>query len=536
MANYIKVAVRNSILTLFERGWSQRKIARELGIHRETVARYIRIEEASGSKPAISTAGNDPLPRSKPAISTAGNNPPPRSKPAISTAPMGHRGRKSLCEPYRRQVERGLEVGLSAQRIFQDLRFEYDFPGTYESVKRFVRRLKRVHPKRVYRLESPPGEEAQVDFGRGAPILGEDGRKKYPHVLRVSLSYSRKSYSECVLRQTAEVFIRCLENAFRAFGGVPHTVTPDNLKAAVTKADWFDPDLNPKIESFARYYGTVIMPTRPNTPQDKGKIESGIKYVKNNALKGRVFSSLEEENKHLRWWEETVADCRIHGTTRKQVGKLFAEDEKSALLPLPTMLFPCFQEGERRVHRDGYVEVDKAYYQVPEEYIGRKIWVRWDSRLVRVFNRNFEQITVLSRIPAGKFSSCLSTRGRKTSVECTAAYWLKRASLIGDCAGKWAFEVVSNRGPQGIRVLQGLIGMTRKYSYREIEKACELAVSHGAYRLRDLRRLIKEPSRQETFEFMASHPLIRDMGEYGDFFRGLQTIQQHETEKEVLRL
>ncbi|MCX6356253.1 MAG: IS21 family transposase, partial [Candidatus Aureabacteria bacterium] len=238
------------------------------------------------------------------------------------------------------------------------------------------------NPKRVYRMECLPGEEAQVDFGRGAPIIGENGHRSRPPFLRVTLSHSRKSYSECIPQQTTEGFIRCMENAFRSFGGVPRTLCIDNLKAAVSKADWYDPDLNPKIEEFARHYGTVILPTRPYTPQHKGKVESGVKYVKNNALKGREFVSIAQENEYLRHWEETVADLRIHGTTRMQVKKLFTEHEKPALLPLPPMLFPFFEEGLRSVHRDGYVDVARSYYEVPEEYIGRKVWVRWDSRLV----------------------------------------------------------------------------------------------------------------------------------------------------------
>ena len=507
MGNHIKVAVMNSIITLYERGWSQRKIARELDLDRETVRRYIRLKRLGGSKPAIPTPGN---------LS------PGSSKPAIPTAPMGHRGRKSQCEPYRGQIEEKFSQGLSGQRIYQDLRSEQDFPGSYEAVKRFVRRLRQVHPDRVYRVESPPGEEAQVDFGRGAPIREANGRKRFPHVIRVVLSYSRKAYSESVFHQTTEAFIRCLENAFRAFGGVPRSINLDNLKAGVKNADWFDPDINPKVEEFARYYGTVFIPIRPRTPEHNGKVESGIKYVKGNALKGRKFDSLREENEHLRGWESSVADCRIHGTTRKQVGKVFAEEEKAALIPLPAMLFPCFEEGERIVHRDSYVQVENAYYEVPEEYIGRKVWVRWDTRLVRVFNQRFEQIAVIARLEPGKFSRCLSTRGMRSSVEQTSQYWLKRAARFGKHTEQWATGVLGERGPLGIRVLLGLFSLSSKHSTRAIERACEQAVSLGAYRLRDLRRLLALPVRQETFTFLESHPLIRDISEYGALLQRVQ--------------
>ncbi len=148
------------------------------------------------------------------------------------------------------QIQEALEVGLSAQRIYQDLVAEQKFAGSYESVKRFVRRLGEVTPLPFRRMECEPAQQVQVDFGKGARVLVE-GKRKRPHLFRIVLSHSRKAYSEVGWRQTTENFIRCLENAFRHFGGVTQTVVPDNLKAAVIKADWFDPELNPKIVSFA---------------------------------------------------------------------------------------------------------------------------------------------------------------------------------------------------------------------------------------------------------------------------------------------
>jgi len=140
----------------------------------------------------------------------------------------------------------------------------------------------------------------------------------------------------------------------------------DNLKAAVLKADWADPQLNPKLIDFARHYGTTILPCLPRVPEHKGKVESSVKYVKNNALAGRKFATLAEVNQFLLHWEKTVADRRIHGTTKCQVAERF-QWEKPFLTPLPASLFPCFQEGPRTVHRDGHVEVAKAYYHVPPE-------------------------------------------------------------------------------------------------------------------------------------------------------------------------
>ena len=254
-----------------------------------------------------------------------------RSKPA---KPARRSGPASTAEPHREAIIEGLERGLSCQRIWQDLQAEHGFAGSYDSVKRFARRLRSSTPLPFRRMECAPGDEAQIDFGTGAPVITPEGKRRRTHVFRMVLSHSRKGYSEAVYRQTTEQFIRCMENAFCHFGGVPRTLVIDNLKAAVSKADWFDPDLNPKIQAFHAHYGTVILPTRPYTPRHKGKVERGVGFVQDNALKGKTFSSLRDQNTYLLDWETTVADTRIHGTTRKQVKKAFEEVERAALLPL----------------------------------------------------------------------------------------------------------------------------------------------------------------------------------------------------------
>ena len=179
-------------------------------------------------------------------------------------------GPESQCEPFHKVIEDKLQGGLSCQRIYQDLRDEYGFEGSYYSVRRFVKRLGENKLIPFRRMECMPGEQAQIDFGAGAPVVRPDGKRKRPHVFRVVLSFSRKGYSEVVYHQSTDNFIRCLENSFWHFGGVPRTLIIDNLKAAVKNADWYDPDIHPKIQSFCEHYGTVILPTKPYTPRHKG--------------------------------------------------------------------------------------------------------------------------------------------------------------------------------------------------------------------------------------------------------------------------
>ena len=205
---------------------------------------------------------------SKPAISTAGLEGTGEAKPAISTTGNGV-GRRSQCEPLAEVIMAKAEVGLSAQRIYQDLVEENGFTDSYQSVKRFVRKLRAAQPERIWRLECQPGEELQLDFGLGAPIDDGQAKARRSWVLRLVLSYSRKGYSEAVTRQDTETFLRCLENGLRSFGGSPLLVNLDNMKAAVLKADWFDPEINPKLADFCRHYGMHVMPCRPSMPQHK---------------------------------------------------------------------------------------------------------------------------------------------------------------------------------------------------------------------------------------------------------------------------
>jgi transposase len=392
MSNVLKVSLQTTIYSLADRGWSQRRIASELRINRETVGRYLRL-----AKPAISTTGVEEGAGAKPAISITGNQAEQdEPKPAISITGVAA-GRRSYCEPLAEAIAAKVEVGLSARRIYQDLVEQNGFSDSYQSVQRFVRKLKTTQPQRVWRMEAQAGEEVQVDFGLGAPIHNGAGRVRRSWVFRMVLSYSRKAYSEAVSRQDTETFLRCLENGLRAFGGVPLLLNLDNLKAAVLKADWFDPEINPKLADFCRHYRLNVMPCRPYRPQHKGKIERGVGYVRANALKGRRFKSLGEENLFLQQWESQVADKRIHGTTRKQVAACF-EQERAHLQPLPDSLFPCFEEARRNVHRDSYVEVARAFYEVPAELIGHQVWVRWDSRCVRVFNQRMEQVQIHTRV------------------------------------------------------------------------------------------------------------------------------------------
>jgi transposase len=203
-----------------------------LRVHRETVKRYCELAWADSSAEGEGRAGQN---RPNPPTGFSDQNRPNLPAGSSDFGELSRASPASRCDAVRDTLIAGLEQGLSAQRIWQDLRID-GFAGAYDSFKRFVRHLSRTNPPPFRRMECEPGAEAQIDFGQGALVVQPDGKRKRPHAFRIVLSHSRKAYSEVVWRQSTEGFIRCIENAFWHFGGVPRTLVIDNLKAAVSKA------------------------------------------------------------------------------------------------------------------------------------------------------------------------------------------------------------------------------------------------------------------------------------------------------------
>lgn len=491
MGNYLKMADKQRVLALLELGWSYRRIERETGVRRETVARY------------------DPRRSPKAANPTAGAE----AKPAKVAA-----GPRSAAAPYREAIEAAVVRGLTAQRIWQDLREQHGFSSSYSSVKRFVRSVKAARPEVADVLEHPPGAEAQVDFFRGPPTLDPtSGRWRCPWIFRMTLSCSRHSYEEPVWAQDRASFLRAHEHAFLDFGGVPRVVRHDNLKAAVVRASLYDPDISQVYLAFARHWGFVPLPSRPRHPQEQGIAERGGGYVKDNALRGRRFGDgLEELASYLRHWNRIVARLRIHGTTRKQVYAHFREVEKPALGPLPEECFSLFEVGTRTVHPDGHVQVEGAFYSVPHTLVGQEVRVQWDEHLVRVYSGG-QCVAVHSRAPGGAFTTQREHRPahKPARQEAYEASLLAKAQHIGPRALAWAQAATEERGVQAYRLLQGMVALTRSHPRERVDWACGVALGRQVFRYPVLRRLVDQASSQAPLPGLAQeHPIIRDLHEY----------------------
>ena len=538
MSNRLSMAQTQAIQALAATGQSKRAISRALGVDRGTVAKTLSQIQ---NQPPIWDAptGSEGAPTGLLASDVIAEDcethvfeSHAETCPASITIDSSSKtdgaetaaGSRSECDAWREDIIRKLEQGLTAQRIWQDLVDEYGFSAKYHSVRRYVSKLQKKTPPLVRRMEVAAGAEGQVDFGTGAWITSKDAAtgktsRRRSWVFRIVLSHSRKAYSEAVFHQSTEAFISALENSLRYFGGVPQTLVIDNLKAAVKQADWYDPEIHPKLQSFAQHYGTVILPTKPYTPEHKGKVEAGVKYVKNNGLKGHEFASLDAENKHLLEWEDRVADTRLHGTTKQQVRQRFEQIERPALLALPVERFPFFHEGRRSVNRDGHCEIAKSYYSAPPEFVGRDVWVRWDSRLVRLFNEKWEQVAVHARTEPGRFRTDSNhiPKKRVSCIERGANALLKELAIVGNSVKDWSEAMLQARGVEGIRVLQGLKALASKHDATALNASCETAMSYGALRLRTIRKLLETSSEvklQTQFDFLEEHPVIRPLSDY----------------------
>jgi transposase len=523
MTNYLKMPKKTQVLALLALGWSYRRIEAETGVRRETVSGY---DAARQANPAKTFPGSDPSPppdsldgpsetAPNPAKTFAGSGSNP-AKPFAGSPPRP----RFAAAPYRTAITEKLDAGLSLQRIWQDLVEEYGYGASYESVKRFVRTAAPTR-RAVGVFHCAPGAEAQVDFFRGAPTLeGATGEWRRPWVFRMTLGHSRHGYEEAVWDQKLETFLRLHEHAFHDLGGVPTVVRSDNLKAAVVRACFYDPDSHDVYLAFATHWGFTPLPTQPRRPDENGKQERSGGYVKDNALKGRRFDSLEAQNAFLRHWNRTIARLRIHGTTRRQVWTHFVEVEQPALHPLAGAAFPLFASGERTVHTDGHVEVGGAFYPVPLALLGQRLRVRWDAHLVRVFQGD-TLVMVHARVAAGVFAPRAGEADASSRQQAFVDRLVGQCERVGPAVKQWADAALAARGVRAIRLIQGVLGLTRRHPRERVLAAVTEAHTHQHFRYQTIRQLVERTPVRPTPTLATDDPAIRPMTQYTleDFLR-----------------
>ena len=535
MANMLKMIQQALLFSLFAQKWSIRKINKATGIHRNTISRYKKIWESNqtlnsncGVESAV-PAENKTANLSHQNVPVDGNNCPPGWMVHFELPTDSFEDTQALCSrskaaPYDQLIRQKLELGQNACSIYQDLVIEHDYRGSYDSVKRYVHQINKKAPKLYARLETLPGEEGQVDFGEGAPTL-KNGRYCKPWLFVMTLSHSRKSYQEVVWHQDVETFIRCHENAFRFFGGVPKIIKHDNLKSAVLKAHLYEPELNPNYLAFSQHYQFIPLPCKVATPQHKGKVESGVKYAQNNALKGKKFQSIEEQNSYLRRWNKTWASHRIHGTTKRQVQAMF-EQERPVLQPLPQTSYEFFKIGQRKVNViDSHIEVAGAYYPIPPKYMGQTVTVYFNSQSVKVF---FQQrlIQRLSTVAKGRFHpdrSCLPEHKSGDNHQYVQLLFNK-CRKIGPAVLEWAQQAEKQRKHTACRAIQGIVSLTKKYQDHIINQACQKSLSQQAFNYHIVKQMAEQIVLQQQIQteikFIQENEVIRSAQDYQQLLTG----------------
>ncbi len=422
----------------------------------------------------------------------------------------------SACEPYREAIDVGLSRGRNAMAIWQDLVSECGFASSYQSVQRFVRKRRGAQrPEARVVIVTAAGQEAQVDYGTGPMVRDPESRKyRRTRLFVMTLGCSRKSVRLLTFRSSSRIWAELHERAFRRLGGATRIVVLDNLREGVLVPDIYDPTLNPLYRDVLAHYGAVAMPCRVQDPDRKGKVESGVGHAQKTPLKGLRFESLDEAQAYLDHWEQRWADTRIHGTTKRQVAAMFAE-EKPTLLPLPLEPFRYYQYGERIVHLDGCVEVEAAYYGAPPGWIGRVLRVQWDELYVRLLDPKTGQLLREHvRQKRGWYRIKEEDHPKRTPLR--TSQLLGRAGRAGSHIGALCDAIHRAQGEVGVRRILGVLSLAKKYGTAAVDEACAAALDMGVQEYRFVRRYL-ERCPQAPLSLQQVDPLIRELVQYRDF-------------------
>jgi transposase len=398
--------------------------------------------------------------------------------------------------------------------IWQDLIDDHGFDGRYASVRRFVRALRGRPPvdARVV-ITTAPGDEGQVDYGEG-PMVRDPATGKYrrTRLFVLTLGYSRKSIRLLVWRSSAQTWAELHEQAFRRLGGTVRVIILDNLREGVLTPDIYDPALNPLYRDVLAHYGVVALPCRVGDPDRKGKVEAGVGHAQKTPLKGLRFESLAAAQAYLDRWEARWADTRIHGTTKRQVAVMFAE-EQPALGGLPIEPFRYYRYGARTVHLDGCVEVDAAYYGAPPGWIGHRVQVQWNDHQVRLLTPTGQLLREHLRAPRGWHRIHDDDRSARTPRSTLAL--LAGAKTAGPSIGAVCDAIYQHDGAAGVRRVLGVVALAKKYGPAVVEDAATAALDLGVPTYRFLRRYLeRRPAVPLTLRQV--DPLIRQLTLYRD--------------------
>lgn len=395
----------------------------------------------------------------------------------------------SILDEHKDFIIENLEKGLSGSRIHDEL-LSKGVKVSYSNVRHYISKIK-ARTDICVRFVSKPAEEAQVDFGYAGLQFDPKGKRRKAWVFNMRLSYSRLDYYEIVFDQSVETFINCHINAFAFFGGVPRCVKIDNLKAAVLNANFYEPVFQSLYKSFAEYCGFKPLPCRVRKPQEKGKVESGIKFIKNNFLKGRDFGTYCEMKSSLDLWLKIKCNNRVHGTTRKIPAEHFEAEEKSLLLALPKNPFSIPTVSTRAVYRDCHVYIDYNYYSVPYEYVGKNVDINIANKIVKI-SFNGKQVAVHEMAKGrGEFKTNEHHYPRYKYIAGTdyQKLYQNKMAKIGEYAEELFLKLLKEQKNSWHQSVKGILSLKKHYADEVVNLACKRALYYGATQYRRVKNI-----------------------------------------------
>lgn len=463
------------IIQRLQLGESERRIAADMQISRATVHKYREIAKEKGYLEKASTRPSES-----------------EIKEALGPGVQAPR-QVSTLEPFREKVQEWLRQGVEMTAIWLRLRENYSYKGGYSSVRRFVHRLEPKMPEACIRVHSQPGEDLQVDFGTVGQLYDPVSKKmRTAYVFVATLGYSRHQYAELVFDQKIATWIGLHKRAFVFFGGIPKRVIPDNLKSAVVKALVHDPILGEAYRKLALHYGFLISPTIPHTPEHKGKVESGVHYLKRNFIAGQEFVDIRTANQHLRDWVIYTAGLRQHGTTAEAPLSLFNTTEKECLLPLPDGEFELLEIRPVKVHPDCHVNIGGSFYSVPYALINQNLSAHISERFVEIY----KGLELVSSHPRSTRSGQWQTRledyppAKAAFLTRTPEYCKKVGAEVGPSALQVVSQLLADRPLDRLRTVQAILKLEESVGSKRLEAACTRALYFGDIRYRQIKNIL----------------------------------------------
>lgn len=402
---------------------------------------------------------------------------------------------RSSLEPFREQIEQWRVDGIDGTTIHAALKRRHGYTGSYSSVRRFMRSLANTMPRVTSVLEFAPGEAAQVDFGKGPEITDvHTGEVFKTWVFVMVLAWSRHQYAELVRDQSIESWLGCHRRSFEHFNGVPAKVIIDNPKCAITKACYYDPQVQRSYADYAEGYDFLISPCPVADPQKKGRVESGVKYVKNNFMPLREFRDLADANQQLMGWVMQDAGNRIHGTTRTPPLKRFVETEQAMLKPLPDSAPECVRWVSAKLHGDCHLQVDKCRYSAPWRLVGQALDVRLSETTVRVYRQHeLKAIHPRMTLAGQRHTVDEHLPPQHVAYKMRDPQWcLKQAEAIGPYCSRFMQRLLANRVLDRLRAAQGVVGLAKRYGAVRLEAACRRALHFDNIQYRAVRVILEK--------------------------------------------